>query len=184
MTKHEVRIAGMGGQGVVTAGYILGKSACLHDGKNAIMSQSYGPEARGGACKSEVVISDGEIDYPKVVQPSVFVVISQEAYSRYCDDICEGGTIILDEDLVTPGEMKEGVRYFRVPATRIAEQLGNKVVANVVMLGAFQGLTGIVSMDSVKKAVTEMWPRFTELNIRALERGRESGERLLKESRA
>lgn len=175
MARFEVRIAGFGGQGVVTAGYVLGQSACLFYGKNATMTQSYGPEARGGACRSEVVISDEEIDFPKMVKPDVLVAMSQEAYLLYCDDVKQGGTIVFDEDLVSLQEKEKDVRYFKVPATQIAEQLGNRIVANVVMLGAITALTRVVSVEAMKKAVEARWPRFTELNLKALEKGVELG---------
>jgi len=171
MARFEVRIAGFGGQGVVTAGYVLGQGACLFDGKNATMTQSYGPEARGGACRSEVVISDEAIDFPKVAKPDVLVAMSQEAYLLYCDDVKDGGTIILDEDLVSLEEKKKGIKYFKVPATQIAEQLGNRIVANVVMLGAVTGLTQVVSVEAMEKAVKARWPKYSELNLKALEKG-------------
>jgi len=180
MTRFEVRIAGFGGQGVVTAGYVLGQGVCLFDGKNAIMTQSYGPEARGGACKSEVVVSDEEIDFPKVVKPDILVAMSQEAYLLYCDDVKDGESIILDEDLISLKEKKEGIKYFKIPATRIAEQLGNRIVANVVMLGALTAITQIASVEAMKKAIKATWPRFAELNIKALEKGIETSRELLK----
>jgi 2-oxoglutarate ferredoxin oxidoreductase subunit gamma len=179
MSRFEVRIAGFGGQGVVTAGYVLGQGACLFDGKNATMTQSYGPEARGGACRSEVVVSEEEIDFPRVVKPDLLVAMSQEAYLLYRDDVKDGGTIIADEDLVSPTEESEGVRYFRAPATRTAEALGNRIVANVVMLGVVAAVTKIVSVGAMKKAVEARWPRFSELNLKALERGIEMGLQLL-----
>jgi len=175
MARFEVRIAGFGGQGVVTAGYVLGQSACLYDGKNATMTQSYGPEARGGACRSEVVVSDEEIDFPKIIEPDVLVAMSQEAYQLYCHDVKSRGTIIFDEDLVSPYEKKKGIKYFEVPATRIAEQLGNRIIANVVLLGAITSLTKVVSVEAIKKAVEARWPKFTELNLKALEKGIELG---------
>ncbi len=163
---------------MVTAGYVLGQGACLFDGKNATMTQSYGPEARGGACRSEVVVSEEEIDFPKVVKPDLLVAMSQEAYLLYCDDIKEGGTIITDEDLVSMTGEREGVVYCRVPATMTAEALGNRIVANVVMLGVVTAVTKIVSVGAMKKAVEARWPRFSELNLKAFERGIEMGLQL------
>lgn len=179
MARYEVRIAGFGGQGVVTAGYVLGQSACLFDGKNATMTQSYGPEARGGACRSEAVISDTAIDFPKVVKPGLLVAMSQEAYLLYHEDVKEGGTIILDEDLVSPSEEKKNIKYYRIPATRTAEALGNRIVANVVMLGSVVSLTRMVSEEAMKKAVEARWPRFSELNLKALKKGMALGRQLL-----
>ncbi len=181
MPRFEVRIAGFGGQGVVTAGYVLGQSACLFDAKNATMTQSYGPEARGGACRSEVVISDEAIDFPKLIKPDVLVAMSQEAYLLYDDDVKDGGTIILDEDLVSLKEKKKGIKYFKVPANRTAEQLGNRIIANVVMLGAIVALTKVLSVEAMKKAVEARWPRYSELNLKALEKGIEIGSYLLKQ---
>jgi len=180
MARFEVRIAGFGGQGVVTAGYVLGQGSCIFDGKNSTMTQSYGPEARGGACRSEVVISDEAIDYPKVVKPDLLVAMSQEGYLLYYDDVKDRGTIIFDEDLVSLEEEKGGVKYFKVPATRTAEELGNRIAANVVMLGAIVALTQVVSVEAMKKAVKARWPRYSDLNLKALERGIELGSHLLK----
>ena len=171
MPRHEIRISGFGGQGVVTAGYILGQAACLYDGKNVTQTQSYGPEARGGACTSEVVISDDAVDYPKVVKPEVLVAMSQEAYLRYCEDIKDGGLIILDKDLVSVGNRRRGVRHFEIPSTATAEELGNKIVANIVMLGALVGLTDVVSREAIKRSVEARFPKQAELNLRALQQG-------------
>lgn len=179
MSRYEVRIAGFGGQGVVTAGYVLGQSACLFDGKNATMTQSYGPEARGGACNSEVVISDEDIDFPKVVKPDLLVAMSQEAYLLYWNDVKDGGTVILDEDLVTPTEEVKGIKYYKSPATRTAEELGNRIIANVVMLGTITAITEVVSFEAMRKAVAARWPRFSELNLKALKKGMEIGRQLL-----
>lgn len=142
------------------------------------MTQSYGPEARGGACESEVIISNEAIDFPKVVQPDVLVVMSEEAYLLYNNDIKDGGTIILDEDLVPIKEKKDNVKFYKVPAARIAEQLGNRVVANVVMLGALIALTQAVSAEAMKETVRARWPKFAEINLRALEKGMEKGREL------
>lgn len=164
----------------MTAGYVLGQGACIFDGKNSTMTQSYGPEARGGACRSEVVISDEAIDYPKVVKPDLLVAMSQEGYQLYYDDVKDGGNIILDEDLVSLEEENKGIKYFKVPATRTAEELGNRIVANVVMLGAIVAVANLVSVEAMKKAVKARWPRYSELNLKALEKGIELGNYLLK----
>jgi 2-oxoglutarate ferredoxin oxidoreductase subunit gamma len=181
MARFEIRIAGFGGQGVVTAGYVLGQSACLFAGKNATMTQSYGPEARGGACRSEVVVSEDDIDFPKVVKPDLLLAMSQEAYLLYHEDVKDGGIIILDEDLVSLTDAREGIEYYKIPATRTAEELGNRIAANVVMLGAIVSLTKAVSLKAMKSAVEARWPRFTGLNLKALEKGYELGRQLLGE---
>lgn len=170
--RYETRIAGFGGQGVVTAGYILGRAACLFDKKNATQTQSYGPEARGGACTSEVVISEDLIDYPKVIKPDVLVAMSQEAYSQYYQDVKDGGIIILDKDLVSVENRRKDVRYYEIPSTAVAEQLGNKIVANIVMLGTLVALTGVVSKEAIRQSVEDRFPKQAELNLRALEEGR------------
>ena len=169
--RHETMIAGFGGQGVVTAGYILGRAACLFDKKNVTQTQSYGPEARGGACTSEVVISEDLIDYPKVIKPDVLVAMSQEAYSECCQYVKEGGIIILDKDLVSVDNKRKEVRYYEIPSTAVAEHLGSKIVANIVMLGTLVALTGVVSKEAIRKSVEERFPKQAELNLRALEEG-------------
>lgn len=173
--RYEIRIAGFGGQGVMTAGYILGQAACLFDGKNAAQTQSYGPEARGGACASEIVISKDPIDYPKVIKPDVLVAMSQEAYLEYCGDIKDGGLIILDKDLVSVEDRRRGVRYTEIPSTAVAEELGSKVVANIVMLGSLVALTGVVSREAIMRSVKERFPKHAELNLSALEKGMKLG---------
>ncbi len=168
--RQEVRLAGFGGQGIVLAGYILGKAAALYDGKHAILTQSYGPEARGGACAAELVISDEAIDYPLVTQPGFLVCMSQEAFSKYGAAVAEGAQLIVDSDLVESASRKRWLRH--VPATRLAEDLGNRIVANMVMLGFFDAITQIVSREALEEAIrTTMRPRTLDLNLRALARG-------------
>jgi len=169
--RYETRIAGFGGQGVVTAGYILGRAACLFDKKNATQTQSYGPEARGGACTSEVVVSEDLIDYPKVIKPDVLVAMSQEAYSEYYQDVKEGGIIILDKDLVSVEKRRKDVRYYEIPSTAVAERLGSKIVANIVMLGTLVASTGVATKEAIMKSVQERFPKQAELNLRALDEG-------------
>lgn len=173
--RNEVRISGFGGQGIVLAGVILGRGAALYDDKNAVQTQSYGPEARGGASKSEVVISQEEIDYPKVIKPDVLVCMSQQAFDKYCRDIKEGGTVIVDRDLVTvPEDFYNGnVKVYKIPFTEIAyKDIGLKIVANMVMLGALVRITGIVSKEAIRKAILDSVPRGTEeKNLMAFEKG-------------
>ena len=173
MPKTEIKVTGLGGQGVVLAGIIIGRAASLHDGKHATQTQSYGPEARGGAARSEVVISDEPIDYPEVEEADILVAMSQEALNRQLGSLKDGGVLLVDADLVT--DTPEGKRavLYRIPATRVAsEELGRRIVANMVMLGATVGVTSVVSEKALKAAVRESVPPGTEdLNIRALERG-------------
>jgi len=173
--RKEVRISGFGGQGIVLAGVILGRSAALYDGKNAVQTQSYGPEARGGASKSEVVISEEEIDYPKVIKPDVLVCMSQQAFDKYGRDIKDEGTVIVDRDLVTvPENFYNGnVKLYKIPFTDIAyKDIGLKIVANMVMLGALVRITGVVSKEAMRKAILDSVPKGTEKkNLIAFEKG-------------
>ncbi len=169
----EIRFAGFGGQGIILAGFLLGKASAIYDDKNAVFTQSYGPEARGGACSAGVLISESTVDYPKVHHPDVLVVMSQEAYTTYINSLKEGGILIYDEDLVVidPDDERR-FKVFSIPATRIAEEVGKRIVANVVMLGAFTAITGLVSKEAMKETIkTTVKPDFIELNLEAFERG-------------
>ena len=168
--RQEIRLAGYGGQGIILAGLLLGKAAALYDGKEAVFTQSYGPEARGGASSADVVIADQPVDYPLVTRPDCLVVMFQEAYERYRPDLAPGGLLALDQDLVKPNA-QEGV-FHAVPATRLAEGLGKRIAANVVMLGFFAAVSGLVSRQAVEQALRSTIPsRHLELNLRALARG-------------
>lgn len=169
-TVTQVRIAGYGGQGIVLAGMLLGRAASLYDGKEAVFMQSYGPEARGGASSADVIISNAPVDYPLVTEPDVLMVLFQEAYVCYRKGLKPGGILIIESDLVRPDE--HGSEPYRVPATRMAEELGRKIVTNVVALGYLVGLTGIVSRESVEEAVrTSVKPSTIDLNLRAFAAG-------------
>lgn len=135
--RTEIRFAGFGGQGIIKAGIILAKAACIYSNKEVVQTQSYGPESRGGACRSDVIIADEEIDFPRVTEPDVFVALSQHSYSEYVESVKTGGNIILDPDMIKCEKDLRNFNVFRVPATRIAERLGKKIIANIVMLGAF-----------------------------------------------
>jgi len=175
--RVEVRFAGFGGQGIIKSGIIVAAAACIHGGKNAVQTQSYGPESRGGACKSEVVISEEEIDFPKVVEPDVLVLMSQHAYNEYAEDVKSGGTVITDPDMIPHEKDLKNVEVFRVPATKIAEELGRKIVANIVMIGAFVAITELLEEDVVKESIKENVPKGTEeLNLAAFEKGFEYGK--------
>ena len=172
--RVEIKFGGFGGQGIILMGNIAAKAAVLYDGINAVFTPSYGPEARGGAASSNVVISDDEIDYPYVTQPDVLVVMSQEAYEKFAPLLKDDGLLIIDEDLV---KLKNGEgKVAKIPATRIAEGLGKRIVANIVMLGFFTAVTNLISYEAIKKAVLETVPaKFKELNEKALELGYEQG---------
>ncbi|MHA1862172.1 MAG: 2-oxoacid:acceptor oxidoreductase family protein [Candidatus Thorarchaeota archaeon] len=181
MSRYEVRIGGFGGQGVVTMAVVAGETASLYDKKFVVQTQSYGPEARGGASKSEIVISDEEIDFPKVQAPDVFVVLSRAAYLAYIDGLKDDGILIIDEDLVTiESDLPETVKLYKIPATRIADkEVGSKQATNVVMLGAFTVITKALSIEGLKARIEDKWPRFVKTNMLALELGMKAGEEAL-----
>jgi 2-oxoglutarate ferredoxin oxidoreductase subunit gamma len=179
--RVEVRFAGFGGQGIIKSGIIVAAAASIHADKNAVQTQSYGPESRGGACKSEVVISEEEIDFPKVVEPDVLVVMSQHAYNDYAEDVKSGGTVILDPGMIPREKNLKNLKVYRVPATKIAEQLGRKIVANIVMLGAFTAITELLNEKALKESIKENIPKGTEeLNLAAFEKGFEYGKTVKK----
>jgi 2-oxoglutarate ferredoxin oxidoreductase subunit gamma len=168
--RTEIRFAGYGGQGIALMGFLTGKAAVIHDQKQAVFTQSYGPEARGGASSADLVLSESGIDYPLVAKPDVLVVMFQEAYQRFRPELKPGGTLLLDEDLVKTGDEAGG--YCRIPATRMAEQLGKKIVANIVMLGAFAGLTGLITRHALEETLrSTLKPSLVELNLKALAMG-------------
>ncbi len=181
MSRYEVRIGGFGGQGVVTMAVVAGETASLYDKKFVVQTQSYGPEARGGASKSEIVISDEEIDFPKVQAPDVFVVLSRAAYLAYIDGLKDDGILIIDEDLVNiESDIPDTVKVYKIPATRIAaKEVGSKQATNVVMLGAFAVITKVLSLEGLKAQIEEKWPRFLKSNMLALELGMKAGEEAL-----
>lgn len=168
--RTEIRLAGEGGQGMILAGIILAEAAAIYDRKNAIQTQSYGPEARGGASKAEVVISSAEIDYPEVISADVLVALSQEACDKYATNIKKNGLLIVDEEKVGRVPTTSAIK---LPITRMAlEATGKAITANVVALGALVGLTGVVSREAIEKAVTARAPKGTEeINKTALNTG-------------
>ena len=176
MKRKEIRIAGFGGQGVILAGLTLGRAAALYDNKYAVVSQSFGPEARGGACAAEVVITEEPVDFPRVTEPSALVVMSQEAYARFSPELAKDGTLITEEELVIPQNLRRDIKHFSIPATRIAEELGKRIVLNIVMMGFMTAVTKLLDPEAMRKAVTASVPKGTEdLNLRAFERGYEYG---------
>ncbi len=180
--QAEVRLGGFGGQGIILSGKIVGKAAALYDGREATLTQSYGPESRGGACSTALIISDGVITYPHVTRPAVMTLMSQEAYTTYHGQLVEGGLLLIDADLVEP-DPSAGQRVIPIPATRIAEQeLGRRIVANIVMLGALAALSDVVSEEAMRQAVLDSVPKGTEeLNKQAFGRGYEYAMGLLGE---
>jgi 2-oxoglutarate ferredoxin oxidoreductase subunit gamma len=176
----ELRITGFGGQGVIRFGYLLGKAASIYDGKQATMTQSFGPEARGSACSAQVVISDDRVLYPYVTVPHVVVAMSQEGFAKHRENVQDGGILIIDDDLVKPERTKKGIRLFAIPSTRFAEEMGIKIVANIVMFGFFTAVTDLVKAESARKAIESSFKeKLIDLNLRAFDKGYQYGKELL-----
>src|ERR1700756_5151608 len=176
MQLTEIRVAGFGGQGVILSAIVLGKAASIYENGFATMTQNFGPEARGGACSAQLVLSDSPILYPYVTKPDILVVMSQEAYVRFAPELKEGGTLIIEQDLVRVSDLNKEVQVYSVPATRIAEDLGKRMVLNSVMVGFFTAVTGLLEADAVRKAVADSVPKsFLELNMKAFEKGFDYG---------
>jgi 2-oxoglutarate ferredoxin oxidoreductase subunit gamma len=176
----ELRITGFGGQGVIRFGYLLGKAVSIYDGKQATMTQSFGPEARGSACSAQVVLSDDRVLYPYVTVPHVVVAMSQEGFTKHGDNIKEGGTLIIDDDLVKPERVKKGVKLFSIPSTRFAEDMGAKIAANIVMFGFFTAVTGLTKAESAKNAIQGTFrEKLIDLNLKAFDKGYQYGKELL-----
>jgi 2-oxoglutarate ferredoxin oxidoreductase subunit gamma len=176
MTRTEIKIGGFGGQGVILSGYIVGRAASIYDNKYATMIQSFGPEARGSACSAQVIVSSNPIDYPYIVSPQIMIVMSQEAYSRFSPELAKGGMLITEEELVIPHNLRKDVKHFSIPATRIAEELGKRIVLNIVMMGFMTAVTKLLDPEAMRKAVLVSVPKGTEeLNLRAFESGYEYG---------
>ncbi len=176
MQLTEIRVAGFGGQGVILSAMIIGKAAALFQGGYATLTQSFGPEARGGACSAQVILSDHPVSYPYVTQPDVLIVMSQEAYLRFSSELKTGGLLIVEQDLVRVQELRTGIRVHSVPATRLAEELGKRMVQNVVIVGFFAAVTGLFHPEAIRRAVVDSVSEATrEMNLRAFERGFEYG---------
>jgi 2-oxoglutarate ferredoxin oxidoreductase subunit gamma len=183
MQLTEIRLAGFGGQGVILSAIVLGKAASIYQGAYATMTQNFGPEARGGACSAQLVVSDSPILYPYVTVPDILVVMSQEAYVRFAAELKDGGIMIVEQDLVRVAGLKQGVKVYSIPATRIAEELGKRMVLNSVMVGFFTAITQLLEPDAVRKAVADSVPPSSrELNLKAFEKGLEYGISALTET--
>lgn len=177
---NEIRFSGFGGQGIIRQGLILGKALSIYDNKFATMTQSFGPEARGSACSSQVVVSDERVLYPYVTKPEVLVAMSQEAYEKYEPELREGGTLIIDSDLVRLKPSTRKIKIYSIPSTRFAEEIGNRIYANLVMLGFFAAVTKIVTPEAIKKALPGLVPsRYLDTNIKAFDKGFNYGLEIL-----
>jgi 2-oxoglutarate ferredoxin oxidoreductase subunit gamma len=176
----EIRIGGFGGQGVILAAAVIGKAAAIFQGGYATMTQSFGPEARGGSSSAQVILSSEPILYPYVTQPDILVVMSQEAYTRFAPQLKPGGILITEQELVRVDRYPAGVRAYGVPATRLAEELGRKVVLNIVMVGFFGAVTGLLDREALRNAVADsVPPAMQKLNLQAFDKGFEYGSQLL-----
>ncbi|MBI5239399.1 MAG: 2-oxoacid:acceptor oxidoreductase family protein [Elusimicrobia bacterium] len=180
MAKTEIRVGGLGGQGVILCGSIIGKAAALHDGKHATLIQAFGPEARGSACSAQVTVSDAVIGYPYVKQADILILMSPDAYQQFIPSLKPNGLLLYESDLIKIGhDLPAGARALGIPATRFAEELGRRLVLNIVMTGFFAGTTDIVKAEAVEKSVLESVPKGTEeLNLKAFRKGLEYGRSL------
>jgi 2-oxoglutarate ferredoxin oxidoreductase subunit gamma len=168
--KRDVRIAGRGGQGILLTGVILGMAATIYDEKMATQMQSYGPEARGGASKTDVIISDDPINYPFILMADVFVALSAPAYQKYRREVKKDGVTYVDPQMVPSYSTK----CIEIPAMSMALELGAEIVTNMVMLGAVTTHASLVTYESLSKAISAtVAPDYTDLNLRAIEKGRD-----------
>jgi 2-oxoglutarate ferredoxin oxidoreductase subunit gamma len=177
MSVTEIRVGGLGGQGVILCASILGKCASIFAGKHATLIQAFGPEARGSACSAQVMISDAPIGYPYVKHPDILVLMSQDAYTQFAPQLKPGGLLLYEEELVNLDDrLPAGTHSFGIPATRFAEELGRRLVLNIVMTGFFGGITDLLPLQALEEAVKSTVPKGTEeLNLRALRKGYDFG---------
>jgi 2-oxoglutarate ferredoxin oxidoreductase subunit gamma len=179
MKSTEIKFGGFGGQGVILAGIIIGRAASIYENRFATLTQSFGPEARGSACSAQVIVSDEKVLYPYVTRPEILLIMSQEACNKFLPEATDDATVIVEEDLVKPKELKSGMKVYGIPATRLAEELGRKMILNIVMVGFFTAVTKLVDYKAAKAAVKVSVPQGTEdMNLRAFERGYQYGLQL------
>jgi len=177
--RQEIVFTGFGGQGIILAGRILGKAAVIGDHRESTLVQAYGPEARGGACSAQVIIADQPIHYPYVRRPDVLACMSQAGFDKFIEQLKEGGILLIDKDLVQP----KGVSgdFFSIPSSRMAEELGRIMMANIIMLGFFTAVTGAVSVEAARDAVMKSVPKGSEeMNATAFNKGCDYGLAVLK----
>ena len=177
MGTVEIQIAGFGGQGVILAGMVIGRAATIHDTKHVTLTQSFGPEARGSACSVQLIVSPDPVLYPYLTKADVLVAMSQEAYTKFIPGLRPGGTLLYEQDLIDVGQLPDGIHAAGISATRIAEELGRKIVSNIVMTGFFAAVTNVVSREAMEQAIRDSVPAGTErLNLAAFGKGYEYGE--------
>ena len=180
MSTTEIKIGGLGGQGVILAGMIIGRGASIYDKKYASLTQSFGPEARGSACSAQIIVSDEPIEYPYVTRPDILVAMSQEACNRFLPEMAGAGTLIYEEELVKPGKVNSNISRYSIPTTRIAEELKRRLVANIVMVGFFAAVTSVVKVEALRSSVKASVPAGTiTQNFAAFDHGYNFGVKLL-----
>jgi 2-oxoglutarate ferredoxin oxidoreductase subunit gamma len=176
MQLTELRVAGFGGQGVILAAMIIGKAASVIEDGYATLTQSFGPEARGSACSAQVILSSEPVLYPYITRPDIVIAMSQDAYTRFAPELKPNGVLLIEKDLVRISELSGSPKIFGIPATRLAEEIGRRLVLNIVMVGFFGAVTGLISPDALRRAVMDSVPPGTEkLNLRAFDSGYEYG---------
>jgi 2-oxoglutarate ferredoxin oxidoreductase subunit gamma len=176
MARTEIRVGGLGGQGVILCAMIIGRAASIHAGRHATLIQAFGPEARGSACSAQLVVDDEPIGYPYVRRSDVFLAMSQDACAKFIGELKPGGLLLYEQDLVKPAGGPAGLRALGIPASRFAEEIGRRLVQNIVMAGFFTGATDVVPEEAMEKALRESIPAGTEdLNRSAFRRGYEYG---------
>lgn len=180
MARAEMRIGGFGGQGVILAGMIIGRSASIYDKKFATMIQSFGPEARGSSCSAQLIVSDTQVMYPYTRKLNLLVAMSQDAYVSFDKILMDQGVLLYESDFVKPAGLRKTIKSFGIPATRFAEEIGKKMVANIVMIGFFTSVLDLLTADGARNAVKDSIPKGTEdLNLRAFDKGFEYGRSLV-----
>ncbi|MCP3941980.1 MAG: 2-oxoacid:ferredoxin oxidoreductase subunit gamma [Desulfobacteraceae bacterium] len=177
MERSRLVFSGSGGQGVITAAIILAKAAAIFEGKNAIQSQSYGAAARGGATRSDILISDTEINFPKVTQPNILVSLTQESYNKFSPILRPGGLLLIDSKFVTI-EKKVDAKHICLPMYEmVMEKIGKPIVFNICMLGALIGISQLVKPESILKVLETTVPKdFMDMNTKALDLGIQMGK--------
>jgi len=182
MAKLEICLAGSGGQGLILAGKILAEALALYGGKNTVQTQSYGPEARGGASRSEIIVSDEEIDYPKVTKPDLLLALNQESITRYLPNLKAGGTLVIDPFGVKEAP-KGNFKVYSIDVTHLAKsELGKIIFGNIIALGAIAAITNLIPRETLEKGVLKYVPEATrDLNKKALEIGYRAGAEALKQ---
>lgn len=158
MPRRAIRFSGFGGQGIVLASIIIAKGAVLQEGWSAVQTQSYGPESRGGACKSDVIVSDKEIGYPLIEKADVLIALSQEALEKYICFTEKDSLVIIDPVFIKEVPKVDHVKIIEIPAAKLADEIGNRLAANIVILGALISLTSVISAKSLETSIRENTP--------------------------